>query len=110
MRPPGRQARAAAEGSVANVGRREVAGAVDEGLQPRGQFGIERVARLDEGLEAVGVQHLAPEIAVIAGRIAFAREYVLEMRRGVTHRDRIWHFDRGQFGGLKRWNVDLAGM
>ena len=49
--------------------------------------GIERVAGLGEGGEAVGVEHLGPQIGVVAGRIAAAGEQVLEMRRAVAQAD-----------------------
>ena len=46
--------------------------------------GVERVAGLDEGVEAVGVEHLGPQVDVVAGRVAVAGEQVLEVRQPVV--------------------------
>ena len=63
---------------------------------------IEDVARLLEGAEAVGVEHLGPEIAVIGRGIAVAREDVLEMRRAVAHHHRRRHVDLRRGGCPRR--------
>src|SRR5437868_3742237 len=69
-----RPRRAAAEGGVGLVGLAAVAGGVDIVAQAFRQRGIEDVAAFLESLEAVGVERLRPEVAVIAGRIGRARE------------------------------------
>ncbi len=48
---------------------------------------VERIAGFLEGGEGVGVQHFRPHVGIIAGRIAVAREHMLEMRGAVAHDD-----------------------
>src|SRR5260370_19764166 len=83
---------AAAEGAVEGHRVLGVAGAVDR-LEPRGERGVERVTRLGEGGEPVGVEHLGPEIGVIARGVAAPGKEVLEMRRTVAQADLRRHAD-----------------
>jgi hypothetical protein len=62
---------------------------------------VERIARLLEGGEGVGVHHLGPHVAVVARRIAVAGEDMGEMRRRVAHRDRPRHADPLEHLGLR---------
>ena len=68
--------------------------------------GIERVARLDEGLEAVGVEHLGPQVDVVAGGVARAREQVLEVGQPVVDADAGRQADALELGALERDDVE----
>ena len=72
-----------AEGDVGLCGVVAAAGGIDVVVEALGQLGIEHVARLLEGVEGVGIHHLRPQIAVVAGRIA--ADDVLEVRDAVAH-------------------------
>src|SRR6202042_1767228 len=65
---PGRW-RAAAKGLISRLVVARGAGRIDEIVQLPGPLWIENVAALFERLEAVGVENLRPQIAVIGGRI-----------------------------------------
>ncbi|GCC48925.1 hypothetical protein chiPu_0033207 [Chiloscyllium punctatum] len=62
-------------------------------MQPLGGRRIEDVAGLLEGAEGVGVHHLRPHVAVIAGGIMVAGEDVTELGRPVAQRDFRGHAD-----------------
>src|SRR5208282_301445 len=83
--------RTSAEARVSRLRVPEIAGGIDVPEQLRREIGVEDVAALLEGLEAVGVERLRPEIAVVARRVSAAAEDVLEMRRAVPHGDRLRH-------------------
>ena len=78
---------AAAEGAVGLGEVEGAAGGVDVAVEAVSDGGIEGIAGVPEGAEAVGVEDLAPEIGVVTGGIAIAREEVEEMRAGVAERD-----------------------
>src|ERR1700722_17496595 len=75
-------------------------------MELSGQSWIEDVAALFERLEAVGVENLRPQIAVIGGRIT-AGENMLEMRSAVTHGDPVGHADPLEFPPLERDHVHI---
>ena len=83
--------RTATERKIGRVRIGAIAGGIDMLFQPRGDLGIENIARLGEGGKAVGIEHFRPEVRVIARRIAVAGEDMGEMRQTVTHRDRLRH-------------------
>src|SRR3984957_7721018 len=103
-----RQRRAAAKGSIGLVIVAAAAGRVDEVIEPLCDIWVKDVATLLEGLEAIGVEHFRPQIAVVGGGIA-ARENMLKMRSSVTHADRVGHADPLAFLALERDDIDLAG-
>src|SRR6185437_15758449 len=98
---------AAAKGPVSLVVVAGAAGGVDKLLEALSHGRIENVAGLLERLEPVSVEHLRPEIAVVGGRVA-ARENMLEMRRAVTHGDRLGHADPLEFFPLERNDVEVV--
>src|SRR6478735_3199277 len=63
---------AAAEGDIGLLGLARAARRVDVVVQTFGSGRIEDVAGLLEGAEGVGVHHLRPHVAVIAGGIVIA--------------------------------------
>ena len=79
-------------------------------LEPRRQGGVEDVARLGEGGEAVGVEHLRPQIGVVPGGIAAAGEQMLEMRRAVAQPDLARHADARQEFALELVGIDVGGV
>src|ERR1700722_1685555 len=100
--------RAAAKGSIGFVIVATAASRIDEIIEPLGDVRIKDVATLLERFEAIGVENFRPEIAVIGGRIA-ARKNMLEVRRSVTHADRVGHADPREFLAFERDDVDLIG-
>ena len=63
-------------------------------------------AVLAEPLDRVGVEHLAPDVGVVAGAVA-AREHVREVGRRVAGRHRgVVEADVGEGGRLERGDVD----
>ena len=102
--------RARARGRETLIRRLVIAAAarrIDEIMQPPRDAGIENIAALLKRLEAVGVENLRPQIAVIAGRIAVARKDMLEMRRAVAHRNRVRHADARQLLSLESDDVEV---
>ena len=71
--------RAATERGVGGAGLDAVARRVDVLLQAQGHRGVERVAGFDEGVERIGVEHLGPQVDVVARGVARAGEQVLEV-------------------------------
>ena len=71
---------------------------------------IERIAGLDEGFEAVGVEHLGPQVDVVAGGIARAREQVLEVRQAVVDADAGRHAEPRELGALEGDDVDRPSL
>src|SRR5829696_1234542 len=86
-----------------------VAGLVDRS-QAGGERGIERVAGFPEGVEPIGVEDLGPEVSVVAGCVAAAREQVLEVRRPVPEPDRTGHPDLLEEGALERRRLHRCGL
>jgi hypothetical protein len=54
----------------------------------------------------VGGEHVGPEVAVVARRVAVAPEDVLEVRRAVAHHDLARHPQRGQRLALEGGGID----
>jgi hypothetical protein len=82
----------AAEGAIGRGGIAGVAGRIDVVAQPARQRRIEHVAGFLESGKRVCVEHLGPQIAVVARRVAaFAGEHVLEVGRTVTQHDFVRH-------------------
>src|SRR6266487_5975977 len=76
-----------------------------------GGAGIKDVASLLERRKCIRVEHLRPQIAVIGGGVAVAREYVLEVGGPVAHDDLVWHTDTRERGLLEAADVeDLIGL
>ena len=76
-----------------------------------GSAGIEDVAGLLERRKRIRVEHLRPQIAVIGGGVAVAREYVLEVGGPVAHDDLVRHADARKRGLLETADVeDLIGL
>src|SRR3569623_864627 len=63
---------AAAEQPVGFAEVARTAARVNVGVESFGRRRVERIAGLVEGSETVGVEHLRPQVAVVAGRIAVA--------------------------------------
>src|ERR1700733_5242137 len=99
---------AAAKALISRLVVARGAGRIDEIVQLPGHLRIEDVPALFERLEAVGVENLRPQIAVIGGRIA-ARENMLEMRSAVTHGDAFGHADPLEFLLLERNHIYIRG-
>ena len=93
---------AVAVGRVDRVADREhvVAQALRHRLVPR-------AAGLGERLPGVGGQRVGPQVAVVAGRVAVAREHVAELRRAVAHHDLRRHAERSERLALELVGVDL---
>ena len=53
-------------------------------LQPLRNGGVEGAASLGEGAVAIGIEHLCPEVDVVARGVAAAREQMLEMHQPVV--------------------------
>src|SRR4029077_18517821 len=100
--------RPAAKGSIGLVIVAAAAGRINKIIEPFRHVGIEDVATLLERFEAIGIEHLWPQIAVIGGRIA-PGENMLKMRGAVAHRDRLRHADPLEFTALERDDIDLDG-
>ena len=110
--PPQQRVRlrlAAAEGDIGVLRVARTARRIDVIMQAFGGGGIEDVAGLLEGAEGIGVHHLRPHVAVIAGRIVIAGEDMAELRGPVPQRDFRGHADLFQLRLLERCNV-AAGL
>ena len=73
-----------AEGFVGGAGFDAVAAGINPTPHTLGHLGVERIARLDERVVGVGVEHLGPQVDVVARRIARAGEQVLEVRQAMV--------------------------
>ena len=96
---------AAAKGGVQFHGVFGVAGG-EEGFEAGGGWGVERVFCFEEGVEAVGIEDLGPEVGVVAGGVAAAGEDVLEVGRAVAEADFVGHADLGEVLGFETFDVD----
>src|SRR5262249_23468178 len=76
-------------------------------VQPLCDRGIEDVAGLLERTERIGIHHLRPHVAVVAGRIVIAREDMPELRRPVPHRNLRGHAD---FSSSARSNAPTSRL
>src|SRR5690606_36739769 len=97
---------AAAERAVALGGIDRVADGEDVAVQPLGDLVVVEPAGLAERLRRVGRQHVGPEVAVIAGRVAVAPEDVQEVRHPVAHHDLARHPELGERLALEGVGVD----
>src|SRR6185369_16465089 len=83
-----RRRSAASEGAISLARLDRVARRIDEAGETARDRRVERIAGFDEGIEAVGVEHLGPEVDVVAGRVARAGEQMLEVDEAVGDADR----------------------
>ena len=101
-----RRRQPAAEGDIGFFRLLRAAGGIDEAAQLLGRRLVENVARLLEGAEGIGVEHLRPHVAVIGRGIAAAGEDMREMRRPVAHDDLVRHADPVERRLLERGGVE----
>ena len=69
---------------------------------------VETARRLLEGLSRIGREHVSPQVAVVAGRVALAGEDVAEMRASVSHDDSTRHAQLRQCFALERVGIDAC--
>ncbi len=70
--------------------------------------GVKNIAGLLEGAERVGVHHLRPHVAVVAGGIVVAGEDVAELLGPVAQLDFLRHADALKH--LRLEGMDVAGV
>ncbi|MCU0757310.1 MAG: NAD(P)-binding domain-containing protein, partial [Xanthomonadales bacterium] len=99
----------AAEANVGLHRFQRAARAVDVLRQPLGQRRVEDVTAFLEGGEAVGIQHLAPHVAVVAGRVATGED-MREVRAAMAHHHLRQHAVAGERLLLEAGRVDAGGL